>query len=126
MVFAAALRAFPSIFHGAALRLLVKTLLLTLLAFALLAAALWTGIHAARLHFGWATGAGWGGLAEATATALAVTDLGWLLFRATAMANMSLFADALILAVARGCPPAAAAPPRPGAWASRTGLALRS
>src|SRR3546814_7162124 len=72
MVFAAALRAFPSIFHGAALRLLVKTLLLTLLAFALLAAALWTGIHAARLHFGWATGAGWGGLAEATATAIAV------------------------------------------------------
>src|SRR3546814_11437438 len=76
MVFAAALRAFPSIFHGAALRLLVKTLLLTMLAFAPLAAALWTGLHAARLHFGWATGAGWGGLAEATAPAIAVIAAG--------------------------------------------------
>ncbi|BAI95145.1 hypothetical protein Sj15T_30440 [Sphingobium sp. TA15] len=126
MVLAAALRAFPSIFHGAALRLLVKTLLLTLLAFALLAAALWTGIHAARLHFGWATGAGWGGLAEATATAIAVIAVGWLLFRATAMAIMSLFADDIIVAVERDSYTAAAARARPVGWGRSLGFALRS
>ena len=52
MVLTAALRAFPSIFHGAALRLMGKTLILTLLLFALLAAALWGGFHALRLWLG--------------------------------------------------------------------------
>ena len=66
MVLTAALRAFTLIFHAAARRLLVKTLLLTLLVFALLAVGLWAGFHALRLHYGW----GGGGLAEAAATAL--------------------------------------------------------
>ena len=61
MVLTAALRAFTLIFHAAARRLLVKTLLLTLLVFALLAVGLWAGFHALRLHYGW----GGGGLAEA-------------------------------------------------------------
>ncbi len=126
MVLAAVLRAFPSIFHGAALRLLFRTLLLTLLAFAVLAAALWTGIHAARLHYGWMPGAGWGGLAEATATAIGVIAAGWLLFRATAMAIMSLFADDIVIAVERDSYPAAAARARPVGWGRSLRFALRS
>jgi len=126
MVFAAALRAFPSIFHGAALRLLFKTLLLTLLAFAILALALWSGIHAARLHFGWAGNRGWGGLAEATATALATIAAAWLLFRATAMAIMNLFADDIVAAVERDSYPQAAARARPVGWGRSFHFALRS
>ena len=108
MVLTAALRAFPSIFHGAALRLLVRTLALTLLVFALLAAGAWAGLHALRLHFGW----GGGGLAEATATALIVVGAGWLLFRATTMAVMGLFADDIIVAVEQDSYPQAAATAR--------------
>ena len=84
LILTAALRAFPSIFQRATLRLLAKTLALTLLLFALLGAALWSGFHAARLALGW----GGGGLAEASATAIALVAAGWLLFRATAMAVM--------------------------------------
>lgn len=126
MVLTAALRAFPSIFHGAALRLLLKTLLLTLLAFAILAVALWSGIHAARLHFGWAGNMGWGGLAEATATALAMIAAAWLLFRATAMAIMNLFADDIIVAVEHDSYPQVAARARPIGWGRSLRFALRS
>ena len=121
MVLAAALRACPSIVHGAALRLLVKSLLLTLLIFALLSAALWAGVHALRQHQGWMPGVGWGGLAEATATALIVIAAGWLLFRATAMAIMSLFADDIVIAIERDSYPAAAARARPSAGAAAFG-----
>jgi uncharacterized protein involved in cysteine biosynthesis len=120
MILTAALRAFPSIFHGAALRLMVKTLLLTLLLFAGLAAALWTGFHALRLHWGW----GGGGLGEATATALIMIAAGWLLFRATAMAVMGLFADDIIEAVERDDYPQVAA--RPVGWARSLRFALAS
>jgi len=126
MVLAAALRACPSIVHGAALRLLVKSLLLTLLIFALLAAALGAGVHALRQHQGWMPGVGWGGLAEATATALIVIAAGWLLFRATAMAIMSLFADDIVIAIERDSYPAAAARARPVGWGRSLRLALRS
>ncbi|PJG48235.1 cysteine biosynthesis protein [Sphingobium sp. LB126] len=124
MILTAAFRAFPSIFHGAALRLLLKTLLLTLLAFAILAVALWSGIHAARLHFGWTMNGG--GLAEATATALAMIAAAWLLFRATAMAIMSLFADDIIIAVECEDYPQAAARARPVGWGRSLHFALRS
>ncbi|UZW54675.1 EI24 domain-containing protein [Sphingobium sp. JS3065] len=124
MILTAAFRAFPSIFHGAALRLLLKTLLLTLFAFALLAAALWSGIHAARLHFGW--DAQWGGLAEATATAMVMIAAAWLLFRATAMAIMNLFADDIIGAVERDSYPQAAARACPVGWGRSLHFALRS
>lgn len=120
MVLTAALRAIPSIFHGAALRLLFKTLVLTLLLFAGLAAAFWTGLHAARVHFGW----GGGGVAEATATALLMIGAGWLLFRAVAMAVMGLFADDIIEAVERRDYPHVAA--RPVGWARSLRFAFAS
>lgn len=122
MVVAALFRSFPSIFHPAARRLLVKTLALTLLAFASLAGLLWWGFHAARLHFGW----GGGGYAEAAAAAMAVVAAGWLLFRATAMAVMSLFADDIVEAVERDSYPDAAATARPVGWGRSGRLALAS
>jgi uncharacterized protein involved in cysteine biosynthesis len=120
MVLIAALRALPSIFHGAALRLMGKTLILTLLLFAVLAAGLWSGFHALRLWMGW----GGGGLAEGAATGIAMVGAGWLLFRATAMAVMGLFADDIIEAVERADYPHAAA--RPVGWGRSLRFALAS
>lgn len=122
MVLIAALRAFPSIFHRAALRLLVKTLTLTLLIFVALAAAAWAGFHALALHYGW----GSGGFAEASATALLMVGAGWLLFRATAMAVMGLFADDIIEAVERDRYPQAALAARPVGWGRSGRYALAS
>ncbi|WP_375195503.1 EI24 domain-containing protein [Sphingobium sp.] len=125
MVLTAALRAFPSIFHGAALRLALKTLLLSLMAFALLGFALWFALHAARLHFGWGTTA-WGGWAEAAATAVGIAAAAWLLFRAVAMTIMNLFADDIIIAVERDSYPEAAARAHPVGWGRSLHFALRS
>lgn len=125
MVLTAAFRAFPLIFHSAAFRLLLKTLLLTLLLFALLGGALWFGLHAARLHLGWVA-AGWGQWAEAAATLLAMIAAAWLLFRATAMAIMTLFADDIIIAVERDSYPEAAALARPVGWTRSLHFALHS
>ncbi|MHA6769469.1 EI24 domain-containing protein [Sphingobium ummariense] len=122
MVLTAAFRAFPTIFHPAALRLLLKTLALTLLIFALLGTGLWWAFHAVRLHFGW----GGGGFAEAVAAVLAVVAAGWLLFRATAMATMSLFADDIVMAVERDRYPEAAAAARPMGMARSLRFALAS
>jgi len=105
MVIIAALRALPVIFHPAALRLLGKSLALTLLIFAMAGLGLWTAVHAVRVYFGWSGG----GMAEAAATTLGVIALAWLLFRTIAMAVMNLFADDIIIAVERGSYPAAAA-----------------
>ena len=120
MVLTAALRAVPSIFQAAALRLLGKTLLLTLLLFTALAGGLWAAVHGLRLWLGW----GGGGAAEATATALTLVAAGWLLFRATAMAVMSLFADDIVEAVERADYPHAVA--RPVGWGRSLRLALAS
>lgn len=105
MVITAALRAFPAIFHPAALRLLGKTLLLTLLIFAMAGLGLWTAVHGVRVYFGW----GGGGFAEAAATVIGLVAFAWLLFRAIAMAAMNLFADDIIVAVERASYPDAAA-----------------
>ena len=122
MLLTAALRAFPTIFHPAALRLLVKTLLLTLTLFVMIALGLWTSVYAVRAYFGW----GGGGLAEAAATVLGLAALGWLLFRAIAMAVMGLFADDIIVAVERDSYPAAAVAARPLGIARSARLALSS
>ena len=122
MVIAAALRAFPAIFHPAALRLLAKTLALTLMIFAAAALALWALIHGARQYVGW----GGGGFAEAAATALIIAGLAWLLFRTTAMAIMNLFADDVVVAVEQASYPAAAAAALPLGFGLSLRLALRS
>lgn len=122
MVIAALFRALPSIFHPAARRLLGKTLALTFLIFTGLAALLWWGFHAVRMWLGWDGG----GYAEAAATMLAIVVAGWLLFRATAMAVMSLFADDIVEAVERDSYPEAARTARPVGWAKSFRLAIAS
>ncbi|MET0248115.1 MAG: EI24 domain-containing protein [Sphingobium sp.] len=126
MILTALLRAFPTIFRPEALRLLAKSLLLTLVVFAGLGAGLWWLFHGARLYFGWGQGAQWGGFAEATATALVMIAAGWLLFRAVAMAVMGLFADDIVVAVERAHYPQAAARARPIGVGRSLGIATRS
>ena len=126
MILTALLRAFPTIFRPEALRLLAKTLLLTLLIFAVLGAGLWWLFHAVRLYLGWGQGAAWSGVAEATVAAVVMIGAGWLLFRAVAMAVMGLFADDIVVAVERTHYPQAAMQARPiGAGRSLT-IATRS
>jgi uncharacterized protein involved in cysteine biosynthesis len=122
MVLAAALRAFPILFHAATRRLLVKSLALTLLIFVALGIALWAAFHAVRLHFGW----GGGGLAEAAATAIAMIPTGWLLFRVVAMAVMGFYADDIVMAVEQGSYPEAAREARPVGPARSLRFALAS
>lgn len=122
MVIAAAFRAFPAVFHTAALRLLIKSLALTLAIFALAALASWTAIHAAIRQLGW----GGGGLAEAAAIALVVAALAWLLFRTIAMAVMNLFADDIVVAVEHASYPTAAAAACPLGFGPSLRLALAS
>ncbi|MET0369907.1 MAG: EI24 domain-containing protein [Sphingobium sp.] len=122
MVPIALLRALPSIFHRAALALMAKTLLLTLLLFAMLGGLLWFAFHTllAKAHWGDS------GFAEAAATAIAIVALGWLLFRTVAMAVMALFADDIVVAVERDAYPDAAIRARPVGLSRSVGLALRS
>ncbi|BAV65151.1 EI24 domain-containing protein [Sphingobium cloacae] len=122
MVIAAALRAFPILFHAATRRLLLKSLAWTLLIFLALGGALWGVFHLVRLHFDW----GGGGLAEAAATALAMVPLGWLLFRAVAMAVMGFYADEIVMAVERDSYPQAAREARPMGPARSLRFALAS
>ena len=122
MVIAAALRSFPVVFHAAALRLMAKTLFLTVMLFAMAALGLWTAVHAVRVYFGW----GGGGLAEAAATAIGVIAMAWLLFRTAAMAIMNLFADDIILAIERDCYPSAAVRARAVGFGGSLRLALAS
>lgn len=122
MVITAALRAFPAIFHPAALRLLVRTLLLTLAVFGVIAVGLWMALHELRLYFGWDRG----GLATAAATAITVAAFAWLLFRTIVMAIMNLFADDVVAAIERDSYPTAAATARPLGFASSSRVALAS
>ena len=120
MVLLAALRAIPVLFHAAALRLLGRTLALTLLAFAATGALVWAGAHGLRLWFGW----GGGGLAEATVSAIVTLAAGWLLFRTVAMAVMGLFADDIVATVEREAYPHVTA--RPVGWGRSLRLAAGS
>ncbi len=123
MIISALFRAFPQIFSAPARGLLARTLLLTLLLFALLGVALWWGIGAFVAWMGWRTGAGF---AEAAATALFAILAFWLLFRAIAMAVMGFFADAIVIAVEERDYPTAAAAARPVSVAAGLRFALRS
>lgn len=104
MILVALFRSLPQIFHPAARAVLGCTLLVTLLAFMLLGAALWWGIDALLDWRGWDGG----GLAEGAASGLVTLVAAWFLFRAIAMAVMGLFADAIIEAVEKESYPQAA------------------
>lgn len=122
MILVALFRALPQIFHPAARVVLVRTLLVTLLVFAILGAVLWWGIDAVLDWRGW----NGGGLAEGAASGLITLVAAWFLFRAIAMAVMGLFADAIIEAVEQDSYPQAAAQARPIGFSRSLRLALAS
>ncbi|WP_336974632.1 EI24 domain-containing protein [Sphingobium aromaticiconvertens] len=121
MILAALFRSLPQIFHPAARAVLGRTLLVTLLVFAILGAALWWGIDALLDWRGWD-----GGLAEGAASGLVTLVAAWFLFRAIAMAVMGLFADAIIEAVEKESYPQAAIRARPVGFTRSLCFALAS
>ncbi len=104
-VFSALAKALGQLLDPAVLRVLGKTVLLTLLVFAGLGVALYFALVWLFASIGWSDG----GLAEATAAALIALVAGWLLFRVVAIAVLQLFADEIVAAVEARHYPAAAA-----------------
>jgi uncharacterized protein involved in cysteine biosynthesis len=106
--------------EGAVLRLLAKTVLLTLAVFAALGVAGFYGLDGALA---------WAGLEEdrgaSALIAAALAILGaWLLFRVVALAVLQFFADEVVVAVERRSYPAAAASARKLGLAEEAKLAL--
>ena len=90
------------------LKVLAKSLLVTLTIFAALALALWRGLSSALERFAEGFGAELGALAAIVLAVIA----GWLLFRIVALAVLQFFADDVVLAVEARHYPAAVASAR--------------
>ncbi|MFV0625672.1 EI24 domain-containing protein [Sphingomonas sp. ac-8] len=106
------------------LGVLAKSLAVTLLLFVALAAALALGARAlVRDGFHW--GGGVGDLAAAAAV-IATVGLGWLLFRAVAIAVTGIFADEVVAAVEARHYPAALAGARPVPFARGVAMGIGS
>lgn len=105
LVFAALTKALGQLLDPAVLRVLVKTVAVTLLVFV----GLGFGLYAALLGlFAWLDWSD-GGFAEATAAALIAILSAWLLFRVVALAVLQIFADEIVAAVEAKHYPGAAA-----------------
>lgn len=104
------------------LRVLAKSLAVTLAIFAGLGVLVWWGTQA--LAAGWA-GTGAGGIATALALLITVLAL-WLLFRAVAVAVVGLFADEVVAAVEVRHYPSALATARPVPFARGLAMGARS
>ncbi len=101
----ALLRALPQLLDGPVLRVLVKSVDVTLLVFALLGLAGWYGLTALLGRWDQGTAAQLGGLIAILLTVIG----GWLLFRLVALLVLQFFADEVVAAVeARHYPHAAA------------------
>ena len=106
------------------LRVLLRSLLLTLAIFAALGIATWWGMQALLAHW---LGGGWGATGLATAVSIFVSLLAfWLLFRAVGIAVVGLFADTVVEAVERRHYPAALAGARGVPFAQGVAMGLRS
>lgn len=81
----------------AVLRVLVKSVLVTILGFVLLGLALYSALHWSLAQIGWSSG----GLAEAAAAAIVTGIAFWFLFRIIALAVLQFFADEIVAAVER-------------------------
>ena len=104
------------------LRVLVKSLLATLILLATLGVALWLG---ARGLARWMGAGQWAGAAEAIALVVGVV-LGWLLFRVIAIAVVGVFADEVVEAVEARHYPDALRTARPVPLARGIEMGLRS
>lgn len=103
-VMASLLMAMRQLSDPAVLRVLAKSLALTVAVFAALGVALFYGLQAGFAWFGWNEG----GLASATAAALIAVLAFWFLFRVVALAVLQFFADEIVAAVERRHYPEAA------------------
>ena len=92
---AALLRALPQLAEGAILRVLVKSVLVTLLLFALLGLAGWYGLTSLLARWDQGTAAQLGGLLAVLLTVIG----GWLLFRLVALLVLQFFAEDIVAAV---------------------------
>lgn len=118
---AALVQALRQVLDPAVLRVLVKTVLVTVPVFA----ALGFGVYFALVWlFGWLGWSG-GGLAEATAAVLVAILAGWLLFRVVALAVLQFFADEIVAAVEARHYPMAAANAKGLPFAQELGHSLR-
>lgn len=104
----------------AVLRVLAKSLAITLAVFAVLGGALWWWIDGAIAGWDWH-----GALAGVAATLATVLAL-WLLFRVVAIAVVGLFADEIVAAIERRHYPAALATARPVPVARAAAMGLAS
>ncbi|RZM27164.1 MAG: hypothetical protein EOP67_40665, partial [Sphingomonas sp.] len=104
------------------LRVFVKSMVVTLLVFALLGAGTWWGTQAALAAWlDWHSG----GLAAAFALFVTILAL-WLLFRAVAIAVVGIFADEVVEAVEARHYPDALRTARPVPFARSLAMGLRS
>lgn len=92
---AALLRALPQLAEGAVLRVLVKSVLVTLLLFAGFGLAGWYGLTRLLVQWDEGTAAELGGLLAVLLTVIG----GWLLFRLVALLVLQFFAEDIVAAV---------------------------
>lgn len=104
------------------IRVLVKTILITLAIFVLLGAAMWVGLYQALLSEGVALSAELGGLIAVVITILG----GWLLFRIVAIAVLQFFADEVVQAVEAKHYPASLGHAHILNWRQELGHTIRS
>lgn len=95
LALAALLRALPQLAEGAILRVLVKSVLVTLLLFGALGLAGWYGLTALLTRWDQGTAAELGGLLAALLTVIG----SWLLFRLVALLVLQFFAEDVVAAV---------------------------
>ncbi|MHA7820680.1 MAG: EI24 domain-containing protein [Erythrobacter sp.] len=94
-VFDALAKALGQLSDPAVLRVLAKSMLVTLAIFAVFGVGLFFGLTAFFDWMGWADG----GIASAAAAVLIAGIAGWLLFRVVAVAVLQFFADEIVIAV---------------------------
>jgi len=111
------------LFDPPVLRVLVKSLALTLLIFVLLGAGLVFTVRAVALAYNLGED---GALAAATVAALAAFAAAWLLFRVVAILVIGLFGDQIVEAVEVRHYPAAASTARHVSFGRSLGMGLRS
>ncbi len=105
----------------AILRVLAKSLLITLAVFAALGLALWFALGALLQRFMPSAGSGW----EWLLTAALTVALGWVLWRVIAVAVIQFFADEVVEAVERKYYPAARARARKLSFREELAVGLR-
>lgn len=105
------------------LRVLAKSLALTVALLATFGVGLWFGARAAVEALGWSSSSS---SIAGVAAVLAGAALGWLLFRAIAIAVVGLFADEIVAAVEARHYPAALASARPVPFARGAAMGARS